>query len=76
LISVGLSPALINSCVIEEEENDNHNPNNQEVDKDSSDIENVITTTEHHNERGKPSNENNYQSPVVSRRNSLPKTNL
>jgi hypothetical protein len=75
LISVGLNPALINSVVSGEEENDSHNPNNQEADRDSGDIETVISTTEHHKERGKPSNEKNAQSPVVSRRSALPKTN-
>jgi len=59
LISVGLSTALINLVVSKEEENYSHNPNNQEVDRDSSNIEIVISTTKHHRERGKPSNENN-----------------
>jgi len=36
---VGLNPALINSFVSREEENYNHNPNNQETDKDYGDIE-------------------------------------
>jgi hypothetical protein len=65
-LSVGLNPALINSVVSGEEENDSHNPNNQEADRDSGDIETVISTTEHHKERGKPSSEKNVQSPVVS----------
>jgi hypothetical protein len=56
---VGLNPALINSSVNKEEENDSHNPNNQEADKDFGDINIVISTTEHHKERGKPSSEKN-----------------
>jgi hypothetical protein len=75
LISVGLNPALINSFVSGEEENDSHDPNIQEADRDSDDIETIISTTEHHKERGKPSNEKNAQSPVVSRRSVLPKIN-
>jgi hypothetical protein len=58
-----------------EEENDIHNSNNQEADRDSGDIEIVISTTEHHREIGKPSSEKNVQSPVVSRRSSLSKAN-
>ena len=75
MISVGLIPTLINSTISGEEENDNHNPNNQEADKDFGDIEVVISTTEHHREIGNPSSEKNVQSPAVSRRNTLPKTN-
>jgi hypothetical protein len=75
LISIGLSPALINSFVSGEEDNDNHNPNNQEDNKDSGDIEIVISTTKNHKERGKTSNEKNSQSLVVSQRSVLPKTN-
>jgi hypothetical protein len=38
LVSIGLSPTLINLVVSREEENDSHNPNNQEADRDSSDL--------------------------------------
>jgi hypothetical protein len=57
--SVGLNPTLINSVVGREEENDSHNPNNQEADRDSRDIETFISTTKHHKERSNPSSEKN-----------------
>jgi hypothetical protein len=47
-LSVGIIPALISSAVNGEAENDSHIPNNQEADRDSGDIETVISTTEHH----------------------------
>jgi hypothetical protein len=53
----------------------NYNYNNQEADRDSGYIKIVISTTEHHKERGKPSSDKNVQSSVVSRRSSLPKEN-
>jgi hypothetical protein len=52
LILVGLSPTLINSFVSGEEENDSHDPNIQEDEKYSGDIETIISTTENHKERG------------------------
>jgi hypothetical protein len=74
-LSVGLNPALLNLVVSREEENENHNPNNHEADRDFEYIETVISTTEHHKERGKPSSEKKFQSPTVSRRSALPKEN-
>jgi hypothetical protein len=38
LVLVGLSPALINSVVSREEENDSHNHDNQEANRDSVDL--------------------------------------
>jgi hypothetical protein len=74
-LSIGLILALLNSGVSREEENDSYNPNNQEADRDSGDIETFISTTEHHKERGKYSSDKNVQSPAVSRRSALPKAN-
>jgi hypothetical protein len=65
-LSFGLIPTLINLVINGEEENDSHNPNNQEPDRDSRDIETIICTTENHKEAGKPSSEKQFQSPTVS----------
>jgi hypothetical protein len=43
--------------------------------ENSEDIEIVISTTECHKERGRPSNDKNFQSPTISRRSALPKEN-
>jgi hypothetical protein len=46
-----------------------------EADRNSKDIEIVISTTEHNKERGRPSSDKSAQSPTVSRRSALLKEN-
>jgi hypothetical protein len=75
MMSVGLSPALVNTLILGEEEGDSHDPPIQNVNENSGDIETIVSTTEHYKERGKPSSERSAQSPIVSHRSVLPKSN-
>jgi hypothetical protein len=75
LLSVQLGPTFLKSAISKEEENGSHHPSDQELDRNSEEIEIVIITIEHNKERGRPSNEKSVQSPVVSRRSALPKAN-
>jgi hypothetical protein len=62
MVAVGLSPTMINTLIFGEEEGDSHDPLVQGVNKDFGDIETIVSTTEGHKQRGKPSNERNAQS--------------
>ena len=66
---------MINTLIFGEEEGDSHDPLVQGVDKNSGDIETIVSTTEGHKQRGKPSSERNSQSPVVSHKSIFPKVN-
>jgi len=45
MVSIRLNPSLINTLIYGEEEGDTHDPIIQEVDRNPSDIETIISTT-------------------------------
>jgi hypothetical protein len=75
MISVGISPALVNTLIFGEEEGDSHDPPIQGIKKNYGDIETIVSTTKHYKQRGRSSGERNAQSPIVSHRSVLPKIN-
>jgi hypothetical protein len=59
MVSVGLSPTMINTLTFGEKEGNSHDPPIHGVDKYSRDIETIMSTIEHYKQRGKPSSERN-----------------
>jgi len=48
MVAVRISPTMINTLTFCEEEGDSHDPHVQSVDKNSGNIETIVSTTKHH----------------------------
>jgi hypothetical protein len=75
MVSIGISPTSVNTLIFGEEEGDSHDSPIQDIEKKSSDIETIASTTEHYKQKGKPSGEISVQSPIVSHKSGPPKVN-
>jgi hypothetical protein len=75
MVSVGFSNTLINTFIFGEEEGDNHDPPAECIERKAGDIETIISTTDQYKKKGKPSNEKNAQSPIISQKSTLSKNN-
>jgi hypothetical protein len=75
MVSNGFNNTLINTFLFEEEEGDSHDPSTDYIERKVGGIETIISTTDQYKKKGKPSNEKNAQSPIISKRSTLSKKN-